>query len=198
MVKSVMKEIFIILLLSVAILLILGILFYDYIPINRVIPEREAYVTPDNVLQELSESITETEKVEVTYEVTDSYDQTVTKTIMVTVSEKVLVEKEGEFYLDYLKEVDGNLQIKGYNIIKNINNDLNTNIEYELILVNQNNNKEYSQKLERITDKNQMTIPILSEDGYDYTYSWFVGNINFNSILPYFNINRYSIKKKSR
>ncbi len=72
MVKSVMKEIFIILLLSVAILLILGILFYDYIPINRVIPEREAYVTPDNVLQELSESITETEKVEVTYEVTDS------------------------------------------------------------------------------------------------------------------------------
>ena len=121
-------------------------------------------------------------KYEVTYEVTDSYDQTVTKTIMVTVSEKVLVEKEGEFYLDYLKEVDGNLQIKGYNIIKNVNNDLNTNIEYELILVNQNNNKEYSQKLERITDKNQMTIPILSEDGYDYTYSWFVGNINFNSI----------------
>ena len=54
MVKSVMKEIFIILLLSVAILLILGILFYDYIPINRVIPEREAYVTPDNVLQEFS------------------------------------------------------------------------------------------------------------------------------------------------
>ena len=121
-------------------------------------------------------------KYEVTYEVTDSYDQTVTKTIMVTVSEKVLVEKEGEFYLDYLKEVDGNLQIKGYNIIKNVNNDLNTNIEYELILVNQNNNKEYSQKLERITDKNQMTIPIISEDGYDYTYSWFVGNINFNSI----------------
>ena len=121
-------------------------------------------------------------KYEVTYEVTDSYDQTVTKTIMVTVSEKVLVEKEGEFYLDYLKEVDGNLQIKGYNIIKKVNNDLNTNIEYELILVNQNNNKEYSQKLERITDKNQMTIPIISEDGYDYTYSWFVGNINFNSI----------------
>ena len=121
-------------------------------------------------------------KYEVTYEVTDSYGQTVTKTITITVSEKVLIEKEGEFYLDYLKEVDGNLQIKGYNIIRNINNDLNTNIEYELILVNQNNNKEYSQKLERITDKNEMTIPIISEDGYDYTYSWFAGNINFNSV----------------
>ena len=121
-------------------------------------------------------------KYEVIYEVTDSYGQTVTKTITITVSEKVLIEKEGEFYLDYLKEVDGNLQIKGYNIIRNINNDLNTNIEYELILVNQNNNKEYSQKLERITDKNEMTIPIISEDGYDYTYSWFAGNINFNSV----------------
>ena len=49
MVKSAIKEIFIILLLSIAILLILGILFYDYIPINRVIPQKEAYVTPENV-----------------------------------------------------------------------------------------------------------------------------------------------------
>lgn len=72
MFKSVMKEIFIILLLSIAILLILGILFYDYIPINRVIPEKEAYTTPNNVQEEIAEEITESEKVEVTYEVTDS------------------------------------------------------------------------------------------------------------------------------
>ena len=72
MVKSVLKEIFIILLLSIAILLILGILFYDYIPINRVIPEAEAYTTPENVQEEISETITEAEKIEVTYEVTDS------------------------------------------------------------------------------------------------------------------------------
>ena len=72
MIKSVFKEIFIILLLSIAILLILGILFYDYIPINSYIPEREAYTTPNNVLEELNEAITETEKIEVTYEVTDS------------------------------------------------------------------------------------------------------------------------------
>ena len=70
MVKSILKEVFIILLLSIAILLILGILFYEYIPINRVIPEAEAYTTPENVLQELNENITESsEKVEVTYEV---------------------------------------------------------------------------------------------------------------------------------
>lgn len=72
MLKSVIKEIFIILLLSIAILLILGILFYDYIPINKVVPEKEAYETPKNVENEISETIAETEKIEVTYEVTDS------------------------------------------------------------------------------------------------------------------------------
>ena len=72
MVKSVIKEIFIILLLSIAILLILGIIFYDYIPINRFIPEKEAYTMPDNIMEEINETILETEKVEVTYEVTDS------------------------------------------------------------------------------------------------------------------------------
>lgn len=84
MLKSVAKEIFIILLLSLAIVLILGILFYDYIPINKYVPEKEAYVTPENVKSELEETITETEKVEVTYEVTDAdlniYQQTGTYT----------------------------------------------------------------------------------------------------------------------
>ena len=60
MLKSVIKEIFIILLLSIAILLILGILFYDYIPINKVVPEKEAYVTPENVRNEIDETISET------------------------------------------------------------------------------------------------------------------------------------------
>ena len=72
MLKSVIKEIFIILLLSIAILLVLGILFYDYIPINRVVPEREAYTTPNEVKNEISEDIAESEKIEVTYEVTDA------------------------------------------------------------------------------------------------------------------------------
>ena len=72
MLKSVIKEIFIILLLSIAILLILGILFYDYIPINRVVPQKEAYSTPDEVKKEIEEEIAESEKIEVTYEVTDA------------------------------------------------------------------------------------------------------------------------------
>ncbi len=72
MLKSVIKEVFVILLLSIAILLVLGILFYDYIPTNRVVPTKKAYSTPEEVKNEIEEEVTETEKIEVSYEVTDA------------------------------------------------------------------------------------------------------------------------------
>lgn len=73
MLKSAIKEIFIILLLCVAIVLILGIVLYDYIPINKEIPKAEAYVTPNDVKEELNENIIQQNDVTiVTYEVTDS------------------------------------------------------------------------------------------------------------------------------
>lgn len=72
MVKSIIKETFIMLLLCIAIVLILGILFYDYIPTNKVIPTKEAYSTPENVKIEINEQITEIEKTEISYEITDS------------------------------------------------------------------------------------------------------------------------------
>ena len=55
MVKSVFKEILITILLCVAIILILSILFYDYNPINKVIPNKIAYSVPDNIKNELEE-----------------------------------------------------------------------------------------------------------------------------------------------
>ena len=72
MLKSVIKEVFIILLLSIAILLVLGILFYDYIPTNRVVPTKKAYNRYTYSKNEIEEEVTETEKVEVSYEVTDA------------------------------------------------------------------------------------------------------------------------------
>lgn len=72
MAKSIIKEIFIMLLLCIAIVLILGILFYDYIPTNRIIPTKEAYVTPNDVKEEINEQITEIEKTEISYEITDA------------------------------------------------------------------------------------------------------------------------------
>ncbi len=73
MVKSIIKEICIMLLLCIAIVLILGVIFYDSIPANKVVPNKLAeYKTPENVQSEIDETITEMNKIEVSYEVTDS------------------------------------------------------------------------------------------------------------------------------
>lgn len=56
MIKTILKETIIILLLCVAILLVLSILFYDYNPINKVVPNKiESYTAPENIKEELEE-----------------------------------------------------------------------------------------------------------------------------------------------
>ncbi len=58
MVKSIIKEIFIILLLVVTILLVLGILFYEYRPATKKIPTQVAeYTLPQDMQEELEETI---------------------------------------------------------------------------------------------------------------------------------------------
>lgn len=70
MFKSIVKEIFIMLLLCLAIVLILGVIFYNYIPTNKTIPEKLAtYTTPENINEKIEEQISETEKEEITYEI---------------------------------------------------------------------------------------------------------------------------------
>lgn len=53
MTKSIFKEIIIILLLILAIILVLGILLYEYVPSNKIIPEHISYTTPESVKTEL-------------------------------------------------------------------------------------------------------------------------------------------------
>ena len=55
MTKSILKELIIVLLLCLAIILVLGILLYEYVPITKTIPNQVAYTTPEDVKQELSE-----------------------------------------------------------------------------------------------------------------------------------------------
>ena len=58
MIKSVLKETFIMVLLCVAIVLVLGVVFYDYIPANKAVPNKlEAYTTPENVKAEIEQEI---------------------------------------------------------------------------------------------------------------------------------------------
>ncbi len=71
--KSILKEIFIILLLCCAICLILGVVFYDYIPTNKVVPSTvEAYVTSNTVKEEIEQEIVDYPKLNVSFEITDS------------------------------------------------------------------------------------------------------------------------------
>lgn len=68
--KSIIKEIIIILLITLAIIMILGVLLYEYVPANKIIPEKISYTTPENVRTELdaSQNINDDEIV-VTYEI---------------------------------------------------------------------------------------------------------------------------------
>jgi len=72
MIKSVFKEVGIMILICVVIVLVIGIIFYDYVPNNKTVPSKIAYETPKNVKQEIEVEITEYEKTNIVYEITDS------------------------------------------------------------------------------------------------------------------------------
>ena len=68
--KAIIKEVIIMLLLLLAIVLALGILFYDYIPISKVVPTVEEYQTSNTVAESLQNDIlADTTKVIVTREI---------------------------------------------------------------------------------------------------------------------------------
>ena len=73
--KNVIKEIFIMLLLCIAIALILAVVFYDYNPINKEVPQTITYQFPSelgDVKEDLDTPLTNNEdQVIRTYEVTE-------------------------------------------------------------------------------------------------------------------------------
>ena len=143
----------------------------------------------------------------VVYTASDKEGQTVNKEITVTVTpstkdngdssedvtapvnpgsgnntdKEVLEKRDGEFYLDYLKNVNGKLQIKGYNTIEGIDNNLDNEIKYELVFKNVSG-EEYYYELNRLNNQKEMTFIPSSSDNKDYSYSWFIGNIAFDNI----------------
>lgn len=117
----------------------------------------------------------------VIYKVTDKNKQSVTKEIKVTVIEKKLNKKDGEFYLHELNwnNTSKTYTISGYLIILNAHNNDN-NAKYYLKLKNQNNDNEYSIEVNSWT-KN-VPYSLGTENGYDYNLSWFKGEIDLSKI----------------
>ncbi len=72
--KTVFKEIIVILLLILAIMLILGVFLYDYIPMNKVVPKIEQYEVPNNIKEELEENVEDTQNTmtPIIYEINNS------------------------------------------------------------------------------------------------------------------------------
>jgi len=72
--KNILKEISIFVLIIAAIILVLSVLLYDYIPTSKVVPQTISYTTPENLKAEIKEEIIEDNKeVIITYEI-DSTD----------------------------------------------------------------------------------------------------------------------------
>lgn len=74
MAKTIIRELIIVLLLCLAIILLLGILLYEYVPMAKTIPNPVSYTTPEDVKKELaSTSDIDESQIIMTYEV-DSTD----------------------------------------------------------------------------------------------------------------------------
>lgn len=74
MAKSIIKQLIIVLLLCLAIILVLGILLYEYVPVSKTIPNEVSYTTPEEVKEELlTSSDVDENQIVMTYEI-DSTD----------------------------------------------------------------------------------------------------------------------------
>ena len=73
MIKSFLKELIIVLLLALAIILVLGILLYEYVPMAKTVPNPVAYTTPQDVKEELqASSEVDESQIILTYEINSS------------------------------------------------------------------------------------------------------------------------------
>lgn len=94
-----------------------------------------------------------------------------------------LIKKTGRFDLDYLKEENGELKIKGYSTIDGINNTKDKKFTYQLVFQNLDDHSiAYQQDLNRVTNQSEFPYQVPSLDGKDYTYAWFEGTIHLKDV----------------
>lgn len=73
--KGVFRQVLITLLILIALILVLAIIFYQFLPTNKIVPTKvTAYKTPESVAQEINDNTTEQEfsSVNEILEITDS------------------------------------------------------------------------------------------------------------------------------
>lgn len=126
MIKTIIKETGIVILLLVALVLVLGIIFYDYIPNNKEVPVKvKEYPLSEDIKAELRESISEE-------------GQNIVKTFYIDSSDLDLYESTNEYdkgkanpFVDYTeeeeKDTSNNISINNQNTNNNTNNNISNN-----------------------------------------------------------------------
>lgn len=119
----------------------------------------------------------------VTYSVTDNDNNRVNKTVSITVNGEYN-QVNGNFYLHSF-EWDSNdkLNISGYLTIIGVNNVSSQYIMYEMIFKKIDSNEMYVLHLNRLTEFNLYPFKIPSENGFNYSDSWFKGTVDL-SLIP--------------
>lgn len=136
MVKTIIKETGIVILLLVALVLVLGIIFYDYIPNNKEVPVKvKEYPLSEDIKVELRESISAEE------------EQSIVKTFYIDSSDLDLYESTNEYdkgkanpFVDYTeKDTSNNISTNNQTTNNNTNNNISNNTVEE---GQEENNKE--------------------------------------------------------
>ena len=116
MIKTIIKESGIVILLLIALALILGIIFYDYIPNNKIVPIKvEEYPLSEEIKSELAETISEEQDIVKTFYI-DSSD------LKVYESTKDYNKGKADPFADYTKETEK----KENNTVNNQNSNIGT------------------------------------------------------------------------
>lgn len=125
-------------------------------------------------------SVSKTVKINV--EIDSTNNSNITNDNILENIDKTKTKQDSLFYLDYLKEIDGNLILKGYSTINGIDNNLDSEITYKVLFENVDTGKTIVTDAKRLTDRNSITRVPFSEKGLDYTYSWFEYKFNLENI----------------
>lgn len=115
-------------------------------------------------------------------ELTSATENTTYQAVWKEWSIEDLEESSANFYLEYLKEEDGKLKIKGYQTINGIDHTLDQHIEYDLLLQSMDDETSIYLPLNRIENENDLGRPAIGSDQKDYTYSWFEGTIDISKV----------------
>jgi len=112
----------------------------------------------------------------VTYSLTDSYKNTVTKTINVNIYE--YTSANSLFMFDsFNHKKDNTFVVSGFMGVKGIDN---KTVTHELIFVNENNNKEYSFKLNNWKDYPYEMSSLDDDKEYNYSGGWFKSELDLS------------------